>query len=89
VTRVVFDGLAARAVYAPGSEAFLRSLGGRARRASHVELIEEGPNAGLHFADLSLLGERHQLCLWPPSVDRREALAKEVEYVNQWLLNPT
>lgn len=86
MTRIVFDGVDAKAVYAQGSESLLRALGGKVRRASHVYVIEEGPEEGLYFADLSALGEDHQVCLWPPKVAYKEVIAAELAYLDRWLV---
>ena len=55
-------------------------------RASHVEPIQTGPNAGKWFVDMSPLGEEYQYCLWPPFEKRAEALAAEHDHiVKHWL----
>jgi hypothetical protein len=57
------------------------------KRASHVEPIQAGPCAGKWFADMSPLGDAHQLCLWPPFSARREALKAESDYITtHWIL---
>lgn len=60
--------------------------GGRTRRASHVEPIPSGPNAGLWYVDMSPLGPQYQYCLWPPFETRREALDAETSHLEEvWI----
>jgi hypothetical protein len=56
------------------------------RRASHIEPIQSGPNAGKWFADMSPLGEDFQYCLWPPFVNQTAAKAGERKHIiDNWL----
>lgn len=57
------------------------------RRASHVEPIQSGPNAGWWYVDMSPLGETFGYCLWPPLQTRKEALAVEVDHVQRRWVN--
>jgi hypothetical protein len=64
----------------------LKLPGAVPRRASHVEPIQSGPNAGKWFVDLSLLGPDFQYCLWPPFENRGDALAAEVDHIEKvWI----
>jgi hypothetical protein len=65
-----------------------RMLGRRPvpRRASHVEPIQEGPNAGLWYVDMSPLGESYRYCLWPAFGSRQAALEEEHNHIVQhWI----
>lgn len=58
------------------------------RRASRVEPIQEGPNAGKWMVDMSPLGPEFQYSLTKTFDTRREALAAEVEHLEEvWLKN--
>lgn len=87
----VNDDGSARAVHGEGEEAeaahMLRDLGFPPfSRASHVECVAAGPYAWSWYADMSPLGQGHELCLWPPREVRAEALADERRYLNMhWL----
>jgi len=57
---------------------------GPAQRASQIEPIQSGPNAGWWYADMSPLGEEYQFCLWPPFPPTQRAAALQAEY--DWLV---
>lgn len=57
-------------------------------RASHVEPIQSGPNAGRWYADMSPLGRGFEFCLWPPCERRDAALEAERRFIcERWLLD--
>jgi hypothetical protein len=64
-----------------------RRLGCLPTRASRVEVVEEpGPARGLFYVDMSLLGEDHQVCLWPPRASHADAVADERLYIEKhWI----
>ena len=63
-----------------------RVAGAVPRRASYVEPVQEGPDAGKWSVDMSPLGPEFQYSLWPPYKTRREALAAETEHLEEvWL----
>ena len=75
-----------RAIYPDEDRLDLRRLGGVPRRASHVEMIQEGPQRGQWYVDLSPLGEPHEACLLETFPNRRSALDAEHNYLlTHWL----
>ncbi len=69
-----------------------RALGHVPRRASRVEVIEEGPHAGRFHVDLAPLAEHVNrpewaICLLPPEDDYRAAVRREQDWVlRHWIL---
>jgi hypothetical protein len=56
------------------------------RRASRVEVIQEGPQRGRFFVDFSLLGDEYQLCLLSTFDDHDEAVTAERSWLDRhWL----
>jgi len=56
------------------------------RRASRVEPIQSGSQAGRWFVDMSPLGARFQYCLLQTHEARQEALAAEVKHIEEvWI----
>jgi hypothetical protein len=59
------------------------------RRASTVEPIQSGPQAGKWVVDMSPLGPEFEYCLARPFDTRREALAAEVAHLEEvWICEP-
>lgn len=57
-----------RAIWSDRSAGFLRATASRPKRASRVEVIEDGPNSGKFGVDFTLLAdatgdERYRVCL--------------------------
>lgn len=60
------------------------------RRASHVEPIQSGRDAGKWSVDMSPLGPEFEYSLWPPYATRREALAAETTHLEEvWIREGT
>lgn len=58
------------------------TFGAKPRRASRVEIVETGPQAGLFYVDFSPLGPAYQFCLTRTFADYGEAVQAE----QAWLL---
>jgi hypothetical protein len=57
------------------------------RRASRVEVVEEGPHKGEFFVDMSPLGPQYQFCFTRTFCSHAEALRAEQEWLIQnWVL---
>lgn len=86
VTLRVLPGGTLKAIW-PADETFdLRGLGGIARRASHVEMIDSGPHRGRWHVDFSPLGLGYEYCLVQTFDRRADALAAEHQHLlENWL----
>lgn len=85
------DGTA-RGVWRDETGPSFRKAGAAPRRASRVEVVEDGPKAGLFHVDLSPLADqtgdaRHRVCLARAFESYTEAVAAEVSYIERnWVL---
>ncbi len=87
------DGTA-RSIWNDAQAKTLRAAGVVPRRASRVEVIEEGPHRGLFHVDFTLLADatgddRYRVCLVSPFETHAAAVAAEVAWLNRnWVTAP-
>lgn len=75
-----------RAIWSDRSAALFRATGSRPKRASRVEVIEDGPNSGRFGVDFTLLAEatgneKYRVCLTKAYDRYDEAVAAEVAWI--------
>ncbi len=81
-----------RAVWSDQAAPAFRAAGVMPRRASRVEVIEDGPNRGRFHVDLTLLSEltgdpKFAVCLTRAFDSYQEAVAAEVRFIEtNWVL---
>lgn len=84
-----------RAIWSDRSASLFRATATRPKRASRVEVIEDGPNSGRFGVDFTLLAEatgdeRYRVCLTKAYDRYDEAVAAEVAWIrNNYLLEST
>jgi len=78
IRAIVGDGLSSKQLAGHGCDA--------PTRASRIEPIDAGPQAGLWMVDMSPMGDDWRYCLWPPQETRAAALKTEHQHLDEeWI----